>query len=202
LILFRGSLKKHPEKYFAYKIDQVVGTLIMLATVPLGLTYLLATNGELLPRLFWIVIILFSISIIAAGAGAVVRWSRQVKYSEGAEKIIPTTFAVMALFSPIFRGVGGLSGIPRTYLAKFAFYLALPPLVGLLIKSANNQLVTSQSLIPNLDALTVLLVGALTIRVIIEILEKAFRLYKLETFFSYFRVFLGISLIALTITSL
>ncbi|OGE81321.1 MAG: hypothetical protein A2826_02065 [Candidatus Doudnabacteria bacterium RIFCSPHIGHO2_01_FULL_43_23] len=201
-VLFRGATKNDTRGYYAYRIDQMVGTLIMLAAVPIGLTWLLASEGSLLPRLGWLALILLVISLLATGTGIFVRRMRMARGTEGAEKMIPIAFAVLGLFSPLFQSVNNFSGLPRSVIGKFAFTLALPPLAGFVIKSVNDSVVTEAALLPHLDALTILLVVALIIQITAEFLRQFFRAYRLEKFFSYFRVILGICLITVMLVGL
>ena len=201
-ILFLGLLKRDPGYYYVSRLDQMVGTLILIATIPMGLTYFLVSDRPLVPKLAILAITLLIISFLAAASGGIMRWTRIARKTEGSQKIIPITLAIGGLFSPLAAVFSGAGSLHRSHLAKIALLLALPPLVGLVVKGLLTESRPPELLIPNYDALIVLLVGALIIRIVIEILERFFRLYSLERLFSYVRILLGIALAANVILGL
>ena len=82
-------------------------------------------------------------------------------------------------------------------MAHFAFYLSLPALAGIVLRYLGHIELVGDIYLPNLDAAIALLVGSLFIRVTVDFLELYFRKLALEKFFAYYRVALGIALIAL-----
>src|SRR3989344_3272350 len=201
-ILFLGLLKRDPGYYYMSRLDQMVGTLVLIATIPIGLTYFLVSDRPILPKLAILAITLLLVSFLAAASGGVARWAMVTRRTEGSRKIIPITLAIGSLFSPLVAIFSGAGALHRSHLAKIALLLSLPPLVGLVIKGLLTRSNPPELLIPNYDALITLLVGALIIRIVIEILERFFRLYSLERLFSYVRILLGIALAATMILGL
>ncbi|MEK9180972.1 MAG: hypothetical protein AAB871_01940 [Patescibacteria group bacterium] len=192
-----GLLKKNPPRYYAAHIDQFVGTIVMVAAAPVGLIYFLGSQQTLASKLFWLFAGLLLVSFVSAGSAIFARRLKMTSNVSGAQKIIPLTYAVLGLFTPMFQFFTGIGEGQRRGLTKLTFYLSLPALIGLLFKYLLDYSAPPAELLPNLDAGIVVLVGALFIRIVVELLETAFRLYRLETLFSYFRILLGIALAAI-----
>lgn len=195
-VLF-GLLKKNPGRYYSAHLDQFVGTIVMVAAVPLGLVYFLGSRQALPNKLFWLFAGLLAISLVSAGSAIFIRRLKIVGQAAGAEKIIPLVYSLLGFLSPGFQVFTGVGSHQRRALAKLAFFLSLPALAGLVIKYLIGYAAPPNQLLPNLDVGIVTLVGALIIRIVVEFLEQFFRLYRLETLFSYFRVVLGIALAAI-----
>lgn len=193
VLLYGLFRKKHPLKYYSYKSDKLVGTLVMLATVPVGLTYILFGSGNTWNKLAWIGSGLLLISLLAAGSAVLVRRLRYLGAYEGVERIIPITFSVAGLLAPIFRLFTDFTTLPRKVLVKMTFFLSLPSFLGLSLERLNRNAVPAE-LLPNMNLLLEVLVAALFVRITVEFLEQYFRLYRLNRLFSYFRVVLGIVL--------
>ncbi len=200
-VLFFGLvLKKDPGRYYKAHLDQFVGILIMLATIPIGLAYFLASNGSAFNKLGILALGLFAVSLVAAGSSIMLRRGKLISEYGGIAKLVPITFSLAGLVSPLFRSFGNFEALPRRMLAKFAFFLSLPPLAGLVFKYLNSA--SPEVLVPNLDLLTLVLVAALFARIIIDFLERYFHLYRLENLSSYFRVVLGIILATVLLAGL
>lgn len=195
-VIFGLLRRRDPKKFYSQHLDRFVGTLILLATIPLGLTYFLLSSGNFFHRLWVLALQLLVVSLVATGSEKFVFWITESKKTQGHEKTIPIIFAILEFFSPIFHPFSGLDGQQRKILASFAFWLSLPPLAGLLLGLIHGE-VTKNGGLPQIDAGIALLVGSLFIRITVDFLEAAFRLYALEKVFAYYRMLLGIVLIAL-----
>lgn len=195
IIAYGLAGRKHPGYYYLSRLDRMVGTLVLTATIPIALTYYLVSPGTVGVKLFWLAFQLVLFTVLAAGAGTFVRWVRASKHFHGKEKTIPLTLSVAGLVAPVFALFGGGSAVEHRPLLKFAFLMSLPPLAGLLLYKLVHYHPTYTSLLPNIDNLIALLVVALFMRITIEVLERYFKLYRLERVFSYFRILLGIALI-------
>lgn len=171
------------KRLLAQKLDERVGILVILATVPIGFVYMISQADNIFSKLIWIGGILIGLAVAAITSEVLLR--RAARYATPLGGIV-------SLFAPMFAVAAETAYLPRKVMAKFAFLLALPPLAGLVLKYLNNS--TYEVLIPRLDILTAVLVGSLFLRITIEFLEHYFHLYNLEKLFSYYRVVLGIVL--------
>lgn len=198
-VLLYGLLRrKRPLKYYSLHTDKLVGTLVTLATIPIGLTYTLFGPGNLSTKLAWMGGGLLLVSLLASGSSLFVRRLRLLGAYEGIERIVPISFSLAGLLSPTFRLFTNLTALPRKVLVKTTFLLSLPAFAGFVLARWNRNLVPGE-LLPNMNLLLQVLVAALFARIIVEILEQYFHLYRLEKLFSYFRVVLGIMLAAIII---
>lgn len=186
-VLFFGLLRRRaPGKYYAAHLDQWVSILIMFATIPLGLSLLLTNGGNVFTKMTYLLGLLLAVSAVAAFSGALLRHI----YFIGA----PLRFSSIA--APMIALFAETAVLPRKTLAKFAVYLALPPLTGLTLRAAHGFAGTPSELLPNINLLIVVLVIALFLRVAIDFLETHFRLYCLKQLSAFVRVAAGIALVA------
>ena len=166
----------------ALKLDERVGILVLLATVPIGLFYFISQADNLFAKLAWIGGILVALAIVAILSEILLRRTQ----------VTTPLVGIVSLFSPMFATVAETAYLPRKVLAKFALLLSLPVFGGLLIHRVSS--LAPESLVLRLDLLTIVLVGSLLLRLTVELLEYYFHLYNLEKLFSYYRVALGIAL--------
>ncbi|MCL5436149.1 MAG: hypothetical protein M1275_03650 [Patescibacteria group bacterium] len=190
--LFR---RRDPKKYYSERLDKFVGALILLFSIPLALLNYLTSTGDFLHKLWMLALQLLVLSLLAMGLEKFLYWTRASKYEAGAKKLVPLTFSVLGLLSPIFHPFAGLDGHTRKILAKFIFFLSLPALAGIALRYFGNIPAPSGVYLHNLDAGIALLVGSLVIRITVDFLEIYFRKLPLEKFFAYYRVALGIALV-------
>jgi len=194
-ILFLTAINRNPGKFISSRVDRIIGTIILIATLPIVLTSFLASKGDLTMNLLKLAVALLALSTVAAGAGIFMRYARMAHRTKEGERWIPMTVGVAGLFSPLFGSLFNISALPRPALAHLAFWLSLPPLAGLAIKTTLNYSTLPEELLPNTDALIITLVGALTVRIIIEILEKIFLHLKIKSLMAFYRIAVGIILI-------
>lgn len=194
-VLAAGLLKRDPGHYYLSRLDQLVGTLVLLATIPFGLAYFLVSRQPLGYRLAMLAMQLLAFAVTAAGVRTLLFWMNETSDSAGPARYVPLVLALGGMFSPVAHLFSG-SPRYRGTLAKFAFLMSIPPLVGLLLQGLLRYSSPTGNYLPNLDLLVGFLVGALFIRITIEFLERYFRLYRLEGLFSYVRIVLGIALAA------
>ncbi len=152
--LVRGLIfrNQNPVQYLQGNIDKFVGTLIMIATIPIGLTFYLTSQEPSVYKLGWLALILFAISLVAAGSGIFLRRLRYTQQYEGTEAVIMTGYSILGLLSPAFRMFGGLDRSNSRTIGKLAFTLSIPPLIGFGFKYLADNSV-EQVLIPQIDAL-------------------------------------------------
>lgn len=178
-------------------VDQMVSVLVMLATIPIGLTYLLAGSGNIFQKLAILGGVLLLVSTAAVLSSALV-----TRHNMGVSRVLPFGVGIVNLFAPAIAVIAESAYLPRRVLAKFALFLSLPPLLGLVFHHLNYGSNIGRELLPNLDILTVVLVSSLFLRITVEFLERYFRFYRLEKLFSYYRVVLGIGLAAVLLFGL
>ena len=193
VVIYRN---RNPIEYYQGNLDKFVGTLIMIGAVPIGLTFYLTSGQPSLYKLGWLALILFTISLIASGSGIFLRRLQRSKHYEGTEKMIMTGYSVLGLISPIFRMFGGLDRSNGRTIAKFAFTLSVPPLIGFAFKYLSDNSV-HPSLIPQIDVLIFVLIVALFAQIAADFLNLHFRSYGLRKLSHYWRVVLGIILAAI-----
>ncbi|MBI4054168.1 MAG: hypothetical protein HY397_02460 [Candidatus Doudnabacteria bacterium] len=201
-ILTRGFFRRKPVEFYTSHVDRFVGTLILLAALPIMLTQLLASGDNFFRQLAVTALQLLIISILAVGLSKFIYWIKISSQYEGKEKLVPLTFSILGFFSPIFSPFAGVDGEQRKILGQLAFWLSLPALAGLALKFFSDFQPRPENYLPNIDAGIAALVGSLIIRVTVDFLENFFRLYRLEKLFSYYRVALGIALMAFIINGL
>lgn len=195
-VLLYGILRKQkPLTAFAGHIDEFVSLAVIFATVPAGLMYFLASSQNFFQNLLWLSVTLLSVSAVAAGAGTFARRLRYASLYSGADKIFPVAFSLGGFVSPVMSAFSNAAYLPRKTLAKFAAIMSIPPLAGLALKRANGA--TDPMLIPNIDALIVVLVGALFIQIISGALKDFLGSYRFRKLSAYFRIVLGIALTGL-----
>jgi len=196
LMLVRYFLRKQNKiRFYRGRTDKLVGSLIMIASVPLGLSFFAASQSELIPKLLGLSIFLVAGSALAAGAATALGRLRFSAGVAGQEKALAVAYSALGLISPIFGMFRGQGRQDQKMLAKFALLLSLPPIAGAFLKFETKT--SPEILIPNTDALITILVLSLFLRIGVDFLEKYFKTAKLKTLFSYYRVVLGIVLSAI-----
>lgn len=189
--------KKRPLKYFALHVDRYISTIVLIAVVPMSLTYLLSAPGDIFQKLRDLTIVLLMFAVAAEIAAVLLRYFRLRSIIGDDYNSMPAVLSLGSLVSPKIAAISGTAGLPRSIAAKFALFLSLPPFVGLILKKFTDAGELPPSSLPNIDALILVLVGALFLRVTIEFLERYFRIYRFKSLFSYFRIILGIALACL-----
>jgi|GEM_PF-3748871 hypothetical protein len=179
VFLFR-ILKKHKQTKDFYYIDQAVGSLLVFATLPIGLAYWIATPGLLTARLVVVIIQLLA----AAGLIFVLN-----------DLTNPRSASLLAIAGNLVaRPVKALFFPSRDQraMARYALSLSIPLLIAVLIKLwFADDFIIFQS---NLDQLILVALIGVFISITIKFLEDEFRLRRLHLM-AYFRIVLGIIII-------
>ena len=163
------------------QLDEKVTIAIMAASLPMGLIFFLLVDDDFFVRLTYLTGVMFGLVIVSVLCSSLFRYVQT----------LPALFSGLGKNAPVVGVFASAVVLPRMVFAKFIFFLALPFETGVVLKLFSG---TGQFL-PNHDLLIKVLIGALLIRVAIELLEWAFRWHALPRLFSYFRVVLGIILV-------
>lgn len=188
LPLFR-RLRRRTEAQPNPYLDQQVSTLVLVATLPFLLTVILAANANPFVLLTYLTGSLLLAALVAASSAAILQRMR----------MLTAAFQSFGFANPAIVLFNTATLLPRWVLAKLAFWMSVPPVVGLILKRAVDSSSPAPELLPNLNILIIVLVCALILRLAIELLEKLFDSYRLERLFSHFRVLLGIILASVLI---
>jgi len=194
LTILYGLFRRDPLHYYQSHTDHLVGPIVMVAVLPITLVGLLASGPLSLKTFAVAAITLLIVSILAAGSGVFVRRMRAFSDTETSKKSAAFVYAALGLLSPLASPMLIYEILPRADLARITFWLALPPLTGLAIAYGNRVTEAPAQLLPNLDALTILLVIGLIAILAIKMLSRAFHSYRINSLFSYLRIILGIIL--------
>lgn len=170
-------------------VDHAVGTLVILATVPMGLIFLFSS----LDGVIWKIAFFAGLLILFAGLAI----TSEVLLQKG--RYVAPLSALSNFISPLAANVLESGHLPRKILARFAFLMSLPIFAGLLVRLLNRA--SPEEIVWRLNILTTVLVGSIVLRLTIELLEHYFYLYNLDKLFSYYRVALGIALAAILLLS-
>lgn len=187
--VFRHESELTGQRERAQKTDGSVGILVVTATVPVGLVYFISHAQSIWVKLVWIGIALILVALFAIVSELLLRRGQ----------LATPLVSLVSMFAPMVAAVADSANLPRKILAKFALFLSLPIFAGLLLRHLNRP--APESLIAELDLLTIVLICSLILRITVELLEHYFHLYKLERLFSYYRIVLGIVLAAILLTS-
>lgn len=193
VLVYQIFRKRKPSGHYSFETDKLVSILVMLGSIPIGLTYFLASEEDIWAKLSILFAGFVVIALVAAGSAIFLRRIRLASSYEGVVKLVPLGFSLAGFLTPTFRVFGDAFVLPRSVLAKFAFWLSLPPAVGLILKYATD-LTTPEILIPNIDALIKILMAVLFAQITAEFLGRYLRIYNLRRLFSYARIVLGIIL--------
>lgn len=186
VLFYRVVIRKRPlfGDHGAVRVDKAVSTLVIFATVPAGLMYLLAGPGVMWQKVGILAVALVGVSMIALASSVLMKKSN----------VLSAGFSAVSLFYPLAGVAGGAAVLSRRMLAKFALYLSIPPAAGLLLRFTTIYSGPPEEILPNLDILIMVLMGALFAQIAAEFLSLHFRLYKFTKLFSYYRVALGVLL--------
>lgn len=185
--VFRRPSNFEIDRQRARRIDSSVATFVILASVPIGLFYLIINAESVWAKVLWIAITLVAVAVAAVVSEVLLR---RAQYAS-------PLVVIIAWFSPMIAAVAETGNLPRKILGKFALLLSLPFFFGLLVRYLNQP--TRSNLIAGFDFLTLVLIGSLLLRMTVEILEHYFKWYRLEKLFDYYRIVLGIVLGAILI---
>lgn len=178
--------------------DSIVSLFIILAALPITLTWLLLTSSNLWSAMLAGLVAMLIIALVAAASGAMIKVQKEKTAVRGSvDKILLGSFLTLDSFMP--TGIS-LSILPRRSLAMVAFLLSLPAAIGLFIKYLHGVSAVELVFVPYLDSLNILLVISLGAIITADILRQYFRRYRLDRLSSYLRIILGIALITLIIT--
>ncbi|OGE74530.1 MAG: hypothetical protein A3K06_02175 [Candidatus Doudnabacteria bacterium RIFCSPHIGHO2_01_52_17] len=193
-ILFYAILRKQrPAQILAANSDRLVSIILVFATLPIGLSYLLAGHGPFLPKLLLVGFGFLVISFVAFLASSVAKYYRVAFALDGTLKLASFGFTLGSLVAPVLASLAEPSILPRRLFAKLAVFLSLPPLIVVLLKVLNYHY-APEELLPNIDVLLQVLLVALFARIAIEFLSHYLRILRFHSFSGYFRVVLGVVL--------
>lgn len=171
--------------------DHYVGTALTIATMPLLLYSIMASEQELIVKLIWLACVYLGFAVAAAGLGYFLGQIRHLKTREGYDLAFSALGVVGGLFHPSLNMVPWHAGRERMTFAKLAFLLSIPAVLAALFKIYYDQSMYQAELSEYLDVLIIVLIGGVFINITISALEKYLKTNNLGIF-SYFRIAAGL----------
>ncbi|OGE84302.1 MAG: hypothetical protein A2846_02065 [Candidatus Doudnabacteria bacterium RIFCSPHIGHO2_01_FULL_49_9] len=193
LLLYRNKIANLP---WSKTADRFVSASIGLAMLPIGLSIFLESHPFSGRNLLWLAASMLIIAVIAWYASAIIKYLSGLRYYSSLSVGASAIYDLAALSSPQLLWFSDFDLVERKALAKFAAYLSLPAIVGLVLKFTLGQSYVDERFLPGLDLLIQILVMALFINVTISILKKHLHSRQMSKIFHLFRVVLGILLSA------
>lgn len=187
----RSILKRKHRPHVENNIDEVVGTALILATLPSNLVLLLITPGSLMAKLLVVLTELLLIGLVVKIVEKILGQSRSAHQSPGIWVAIQDI--IVSLPSPSLRVASSIMSNKRLF-GTYLKHLTIPILFGIGLKFLTDRL-GLEAVQAHSDMLIGVAIGALMIAITIQLLEKFFRSNNLRLF-SYFRIALGVLILA------
>ena len=193
LVVIWSKLRNKKTIYEKFsETDDLVADIVLVATVPLSLAYLILNPGSLPLKLFIILAEFVGMSLLLKGLEEY-RWRRRfTKDSVGTNKIIAIAFSLIGLVSPSWRFASNAAR-STTRISRYLLTLAIPLTSGLGLAIAAHRL-GSDEFQSRLDPLIAVATLGLVLNATIEILEHTFKSNNIRLL-SFARIILGIALI-------
>ena len=192
LVLWSRLRNKHSTHQKNSASDSVVSDILIVATIPFTLAFLLLSEGSIIQKFLVIFGELIILGLALKGWEEYSRRRHFTRDYEGADIYIAHAFSLIGLVSPSWKFATKAAGkTSRT--ASYIFVLSLPLLFGLFLAWA-AQTYGSDVLDQHLDLLIQIAVLGLVMSITIEVLEKMFKLYRLHMS-GLLRILLGLVII-------
>lgn len=172
--------------------DVLVSDIVLVATVPLNLSYLILGPGSLTLKLLAVLAEFLVLGLVLKGIEEY-QWRRRfTSHYEGMDNVIATIFSLVGLVSPSWKFA---ARTVRTtgHTGKYLLVLALPLCSGIALSIVAHRL-GPEEFQSRLDPLIAVATLGLVLNVTIEILEHMLKSNKLHLT-SLMRVVLGIVII-------
>jgi hypothetical protein len=189
--LWHKLRKKNNNHYGSDGSDKFVTAGLMYFAIPLTLIYYLAGDGGTIKKLFLLSVQLILIAVLAAGIKKFAENRDMIGKYQGLEKIGAVGYALSGFVSPLFLMFRRHAATEHELVGRFALFLSLPALAGLVIAFMSPKDIITGDILPNMNSLLVVMVGGLFVNVTVHLLEKHLRL-NAANLLSYFRIILGI----------
>lgn len=193
LVVIWSKISKRNKNYTKNpELDVLVSDIVLIATIPLSLAYLILSDGSLPTKLLVLLVEFLFLGLILKGIQEYTWRRRFTRHYEGFDKVVAAIFSLSGLVSPSFRFAGD---VVRTGIrpGKYLMALAIPMASGLALALAVRYM-GMEEFISRLDQLIAIATLGLMLNVTIEILERLFRSQTLH-FSSLVRIVLGITII-------
>jgi undecaprenyl pyrophosphate phosphatase UppP len=174
------------------ELDILVSDIVVIATIPLSLAYLLIASGNLVTKLLVILVEFLLLSLALKGIEEYSKRRRFTRDYQGTDKIIAVIYSLTGLISPSMRYAGSASRT-ASRVGIYLWALAIPLISGLGLTITVHKLGMAE-FVDRLDSLIAIAVLGLVLNITIEILEKIFKSNRLHMT-SLMRVILGILII-------
>ncbi len=174
--------------------DSLATDLVLIATIPLNLAFLLLTSTNLPLKLLVLFAEFLFLGLLMKGLEEYNRRREFTRHYRGLDKLIAIGFSLIGLVSPSLR-VATRAAHSSARAGKYLLILSLPLAAGVVLALAIRKLGPEEFLAQTDTLITVAVLG-LVLNITIEILERIFRTHRYNlTLLS--RVALGIMLIFL-----
>ncbi len=193
VVIFRKLRNKNPNYQKNSELDALVMDIVLIATIPISLAYLILSEGSLPHKLIIVLSEILLLSLAIKGIETYKFRRRFTKDYTGSDKIVAIIFSLAGLVSPSWKlAVKTVSSTAN--LSKYLFALALPLISGLVLAVTIRKF-GLEEMQSKLDQLIIIAVLALMLNITIEILETIFKSKNLRISV-LMRVALGILIIA------
>lgn len=172
--------------------DILVSDLVLIATVPISLAYLIMGQSNLPVKLLVLLVEFIVVGLVLKGIQEYF-WRRNfTRHYEGFDKVVALGFSLLGLVSPSLRVAQDVYRVsPRP--GKYLRALILPLAAGLVLAIAVHKL-GPEEFNSHLDELIAIAILGLVLNVTIDFLQKLFRSNRFHLD-SLLRVVLGIVII-------
>ena len=170
--------------------DQIVADIVLLATIPLTLIYLIGSGQQLWLKLSVLFIEFVVIGLVLRG---IEEFSRRKRFLANYEfdALAGNLFAVAGLVSPTIKFASNIGR--SSHLGKYLLDLALPFAIGLALILVSVNLNPAE-FADKMNLLIIIAVFGIMLNFVIDLLEKLLRHPQLRLS-SFYRIVLGIVII-------
>ena len=186
----RSILRQKNKTYTSNNYDQIVGTALVLATLPANLVYLLLGEGALMIKLLVVLSELLLIGLLVEVVEVFIHLANAQPHQTGIWVMISSVLIGAA--QPTVRLAGQIISHKELF-TSYLRHLIFPILFGIGLKfwvdHYGSDVVAAHS-----DTLVGIAVAGVVINVTIELLERFFRRHRIPLS-AYFRIVLGLLLI-------
>ncbi len=176
--------------------DSLVSDIVLIATIPLSLGFLLLGGQTLVIKLLLILAEFFILGLFLKGIEEYNKRRYATRHYEGFDQFIAIGFSLLGFASPAFRYAGNITR-STSHVGKYLLTLAAPLAIGLALVIAIHNL-GMEEFKAKIDLLIIIVILAMVLNITIGILERMFKFYRFNMT-QLIRIMLGV-VILFTIT--
>ncbi|MBX4191211.1 MAG: hypothetical protein KW804_00185 [Candidatus Doudnabacteria bacterium] len=175
-----------------YQTDILVSDVVMIATIPLSLVYMIMTDTSLPRKLLLLLLEFLFLGLLVKGLQEYTYRRYMTRHYQGYDKFVAIMYSLLGLVAP---AIGFASNTVNSALrpGKYLLSLVMPLGSGLALAMAVRYM-GMEEFVSKSDQLIAIATLALIMNVTIEVLEKISRTNRMNLS-SLFRVALGIAIV-------